>query len=299
MSLLVTIVTPTYNHAQFLPMTIENILGQTYQHIEYMIFDADSQDKTPHILDQYASYDIHIESEEGLGQAAAINRGWSMATGDIVAWLNSDDTYASEETVEIAVRYFEEHPDAYWIYGDAIPIDEQGESYPFRDNAEPWSYQRLLERNFITQPTVFLRKSVVEGLGYISEDLNYIFDYEYWLRIGQHYAGHYVPDIKAKVTRTRSTKTASGGFPRLQELETVVKQYGGTDLPKSSQAEWVTSAFDESFKQMRKGKFGQAMQELKKVSRYPKSLPRGLIKFLIYSFVPLSLETRLRQWFVR
>ncbi len=293
MSLLVSIVTPTYKQADFLPTTIESVAAQTYQPIEYLIFDDGSPDNTPQVLDQYRERDFYIERHKNMGQTATINKGWRMAKGNILAWLNSDDSYFPD-TVQIAVDYFEAYPEAAWVYGTPYPVDAHGNYYPFRDAPAPWDYDLLLKNNFVTQPTVFLRREVVEDVGYLDESLDYIMDYEFWLRIGKKYPGHLVPEIRARVSRYRTTKTVSGGIPRLEEIERTVRHYGAEDLPYTAHIEWVMAYTIETFKALTKLRLGAATRHLQANFRYPHAIPRGLAKLFLHGFVPPSMETRLR-----
>jgi len=190
---LVTVVTPCFNSAAFIEDTIRSVLGQTYQPIEYIVMDGGSTDGTVDIVRRYADRLILI-SEPDQGQSDAINKGWRMARGDILAWLNADDLYFPD-TVQHAVEYLAANRDVAWIYGLPEMLDPAGNTFPFRHPvARHWDYQRLLNRhNYICQPTVFLRRSVVEECGYLREDLHYIMDYEYWLRIGQKWFSRFAP----------------------------------------------------------------------------------------------------------
>ena len=295
---LVSVVTPTFRHGHYLPDTIDSILSQSYPHIEYMIYDAGSRDATPHILEKYRSQGVQSAVIEGIGQSEAINRGWKLAQGDIVAWLNSDDTYF-EDTVQHAVDYFMKNPDAGWLYGNRVSVDENGNPFAFRDPVEEWSYQRLLQRNFITQPTVFLRAKVVEDMGYLRDDLDFMMDYEYWLRIGQKYPGHYVPDVRARVTYHRSTKSSAGSFARLREMEDVIIRYGGDGLPQHARYEWIMSACNGFIGNLREGDRAAALDALRKTMDYPGAIPVGTVKFLVNKLLPRSVEKKLRAMLIR
>jgi glycosyltransferase involved in cell wall biosynthesis len=295
---LVSIVTPTFRHGHYLPYTIESILSQSYPHIEYMIYDAGSQDATPQILEQYRAQGVQSEVIEGIGQSAAINRGWKQSKGEIVAWLNSDDTYF-DDTVQQAVDYFMNNPDAAWLYGEVVFIDEDRNPFAFRDPVEEWSYERLLQRNFITQPSVFLRRKVLEDMGYLRNDLDFMMDYEYWLRIGQAYAGHYVPEVRSTMMYHRSTKSAAGGFTRLEEMEAVVRRYGGDGLPHHARYEWIMYGWDGFFGNLREGKGAAALDDLRQTVRYPGAIPLGTAKYLVNKLLPRSVEKKLRQMLIR
>src|SRR5262245_23986726 len=159
---LVSIVTPSYNHGPYIEATIQSVLSQDYPHIEYIVVDGGSQDDTIGILKRYEGR-LSWASERDQGQADAINKGFRMAHGEILAWLNSDDTYLPG-AVRLAVQYFQSHPDVSMVYGEGHHVDVEGHiiaRYP----TEAFDYQRLSERCFICQPTVFFRAEVYREVG--------------------------------------------------------------------------------------------------------------------------------------
>src|SRR5690349_10977185 len=120
----ISIVTPTLQRATFLERTLRSIRAQTYPSVEHIVVDGGSTDGTLPLLEQYAStYNMRWLSEPDGGIYDAINKGMRMATGDILAYLNSDDLYFPW-TVDVVMRAFEEHPEADLVYGDAIRLDE-------------------------------------------------------------------------------------------------------------------------------------------------------------------------------
>ncbi len=159
---LVSIVTPSYNHGLYIEATIQSVLQQDYPNLEYIVIDGGSQDDTVEILKRYGDRLCWI-SEPDHGQADAINKGFRMARGEILAWLNSDDTYLPG-AVRQAVEYFQKHPDTSMVYGEGQHVDAAGHIIePY--TTEPFDYQRLSERCFICQPTVFFRAHVFRDIG--------------------------------------------------------------------------------------------------------------------------------------
>ncbi|MBT7818335.1 MAG: glycosyltransferase, partial [Chloroflexi bacterium] len=121
---LVSIITPSYNQAEYLEKTITSVLGQTYPNIEYIIIDGGSEDGSKEIIEKYQKKIKYWVSEPDQGQTDAINKGFAKANGEILAWLNSDDTYEPHAVAE-AVTYLLEHPEIGLVYGDTDFIDAQ------------------------------------------------------------------------------------------------------------------------------------------------------------------------------
>src|SRR5690348_14672359 len=121
---LVSIITPSFNQAEFLERTIQSVLTQDYPRIEYMIVDGGSTDGSIEVIKKHQSKLAWWVSEQDHGQTDAINKGFNRANGEILAWLNSDDTYHPQAVAE-AVKYLIEHPEVGMVYADCNFIDEQ------------------------------------------------------------------------------------------------------------------------------------------------------------------------------
>jgi glycosyltransferase involved in cell wall biosynthesis len=293
---LVSIITPSYNSREFIQQTIESVLAQTYPHIEYIIMDGASQDGTLDILRAYEGR-LHYVSQKDGGQADAINQGWRRSRGEILAWLCADDLY-HPDTVERAVAALQAHPEVAWIYGREQRLDRQGQPYPFRHWFHEWDYGALLHYgNFISQPTVFLRRGVWESAGELRVDLFYTMDYEYWLRIGQAHPAHFVNEQLALVHHYPETKSASGGLKRLAEIQAVLAAYGQNELPHSFRHDWTRLYVNQSWAELRQGHWRGAGDYARRAGRYPKHLPRALLKNLV-GLLPHEAERRLRLWWI-
>ena len=138
---LVSVVTPAYNQAAFLRDTIESVLSQDYLAIEHQIIDDGSTDETPQILAEYEGR-AWIERHENRGQTPTINKGWERAKGDILTWLNSDDTFLPG-AVTAAVEYFEKNPDVGIVFGDTLFTDEHGSPLDRSPDRFAFSYASL------------------------------------------------------------------------------------------------------------------------------------------------------------
>jgi glycosyltransferase involved in cell wall biosynthesis len=221
---LVSIVTPSFNQGRFIRDTLESVLSQSYPRIEYLVMDGGSTDETVEILRQYGDRLTWI-SEPDRGQAHAINKGWRRAGGTIVAYLNSDDTYLPG-AVERAVACLEEHPEAGLVYGEGFHVDEQGkiiERYP----TEPFSRPRLEETCFICQPTVFIRRELVERVGYLDESLQYSLDYDLWIRAARVAPFAFTPQYLATSRLHADTKTLGQRVPVHAETLKMVRRHFG------------------------------------------------------------------------
>jgi glycosyltransferase involved in cell wall biosynthesis/predicted O-methyltransferase YrrM len=179
---LVSIVTPSFNQAHFIEKTIRSVIYQDYPNLEYYVLDSLSADGTAEILDKYAGQITRAIREKDDGQADAINKGFKLCSGQIMAYLNSDDCYATPYVVSRAVEYFDQNPGVDVVYGKREYIDEKGfflQNYPFRSFVK----EDLIEACFIPQECVFWRKSIYEKAGNkVDKDFSFAMDYDLWLR---------------------------------------------------------------------------------------------------------------------
>jgi glycosyltransferase involved in cell wall biosynthesis len=221
---LVTVVTPSFNQAQFIRETIDSVLTQRYPAIEYLVMDGGSTDETVSILREYGAR-LSWRSDRDRGQAHAVNAGWRLGRGSIVAYLNSDDAYLPD-AVERAVDALTRDPDVGAVYGEAYHVDERGailDRYP----SEPFSMARLEETCFICQPTVFLRRELVERVGYLDEDLRYSLDYDLWIRAARVARFTFVPHYLARSRLHADAKTFKERVPAHAEIMRTVRRHFG------------------------------------------------------------------------
>lgn len=188
----ISIVTPTYNHARFIERTIRSVLAQRGDfELEYVVIDGGSTDGTVEILEGYAGR-LRYVSEGDAGPADAIAKGFRAATGEIVAWLNSDDVYC-EGALERVRASFERAPEARWLCGRCRIVDaDDREIRRWITRYKNWwlhrySLRKLLIVNFISQPAIFLRRGLIEEVGAPDDECRIAFDYAYWMRIATRY----------------------------------------------------------------------------------------------------------------
>jgi glycosyltransferase involved in cell wall biosynthesis len=180
---LVTIVIPSYNQAEFLEHTLHSVFRQDYGSIEFLVVDGASTDGSDEIIKSHATKLKWWVSESDSGQAEAINKGLQRAKGEIIAWLNSDDLLLPG-AVSHAVEVMQANPNLGMVYGDAITIDGIGN--PLNRLSFPdWTLIDLMAFRVICQPAVFIRRAVLEQVGFVDESYHYMLDHQLWLRIGR------------------------------------------------------------------------------------------------------------------
>jgi glycosyltransferase involved in cell wall biosynthesis len=205
--MLVSIVTPSYNQAEYLEATIQSVLAQEYSNLEYFIVDGGSTDGSVEIIQEYADYLSGWVSEPDRGQADGINKGLKRATGEVVAWLNSDDLYMPG-AIQAAVSAFQADPDLGMVFGDAITIDQTGRPLN-RLSFDAWGLQELMRFRIICQPAVFMRRHALEKVGYLDENFHFMLDHQLWIRIASQYKTKYSSQLWAAARHHPSAKNVA------------------------------------------------------------------------------------------
>lgn len=187
----VSVVVPSYNQAAYLPETLDSLLDQTPAAPEIIVVDAVSSDGSQDVLQRYRprieATGGRVLSEPDDGQSHAINKGLRLATGDVVGWLCSDDTW-QPGTLEAVGERFAADGELDWLAGAVVMTDAAGEPIetirPRGDFTLPGVLVRRGDTGFeLPQPGVFWRRSLHAELGYLREDLHHCFDFEWWLRL--------------------------------------------------------------------------------------------------------------------
>lgn len=192
---LVTIVTPSYNQARFLEQTMRSVLEQDYPNIEYMVADGGSTDGSVDIIKKYSDRLKWWVSEKDNGQAEAINKGFARAKGEITAWVNSDDYYMPG-AVSSAVKAFSDHPEAGFVYGNVQVVDKD-EKILNQLTYGNWGLKDLLSFHIIGQPAVFIRRSLLEKVGYLDQTYHCLLDHHLWIRLAEQSGMAYIPSLWA------------------------------------------------------------------------------------------------------
>lgn len=231
----ISVITTNFNTAKYLEDTIKSVITQKGDfELEYIITDGASTDNSLDIIKKYKDKLKYI-SEKDNGQSDGINKGLRMATGDIVAFLNSDDLF-TEDSLQKVITYFKENPECMWLTGYCKIIDQNGKEikkyiteYKNR-KLKNFTLNQLLIENCISQPATFWRKSVIEEIGYIDETLHYSMDQEYWARMASRYKLHLIPEYLAEFRFTSDTKTGSSVKKTLKESRMIAKKYTKSNL---------------------------------------------------------------------
>jgi glycosyltransferase involved in cell wall biosynthesis len=207
-----SIVTPSYNQGKFIKKTFESILDQDIDfELEYILVDAVSTDETTKIVEEFIpkfkakNIEFIYICEKDTGQSNAINKGWKLATGDILAYLNSDDFY-EPNVLQKVMDYFIHNPKIKWAYGGWNLANETGKTHKTIQH-QNYKHESLLNYCNIGQPSCFFRKQLIEEIGMLNEELHLTMDYDLWLRFATKYpAGimnfiisnmRYYPDAKS------------------------------------------------------------------------------------------------------
>ncbi|MGD1904618.1 MAG: glycosyltransferase family 2 protein [Leptolyngbyaceae cyanobacterium] len=213
-----SVITPSYQQGKFIEDTIESVLNQkdiSLDEIDYIVCDAQSTDQTLDVLNKYKDR-LRWTSEPDAGQADAVNKGIRMTEGDIIAWINSDDIYYPN-TFAIVQKVFLENLDVNVVYGNANWIDESG-GFLIQYPVEKWDYKRLWKNNYICQPSVFFRRSIIDDLGLLNTELHYCMDYELWLRYGEKNPFCYIQSILSGSRIYSSNKSVGSRLNAHQEV---------------------------------------------------------------------------------
>jgi glycosyltransferase involved in cell wall biosynthesis len=221
---------PTYNHGRWIDIALRSIYDQGFSDVEVIVMDSLSTDDTPAILERYRDR-LQWHRKKDHGQADAINQGFALARGDVVAWLNSDDTYLPDAFTRVSAA-FAADPSLDFVYGDALEIDENGGILTPNLFTEDFSQERFYcSHDYICQPTLFVRRNALERVGPLRYDLRWFLDYQWLSRFfAAGLRGKRLPHFLAANRDHPHTKTNSGGFRRWWEIMNVLASNPGPFL---------------------------------------------------------------------
>lgn len=224
----ISIVTPSLNQAPFIERTIRSVLLQGYPDIEYIIMDGGSTDRSQEIIKKYEKWLTHWRSQPDNGQSNAINKGFGIAGGTIMAWLNSDDHYSPNAFVNV-VRSIKDLRTIAAVVGSTRQIDHVYKRKSIilprrlsRETLIPWYFGE----NQIAQPSCFMAAWAVKKAGPLREDLDYVFDYEYWLRLIDLAPFQILEECLSEISVRQDVKTIRSPGKCFAELIRVMFQMG-------------------------------------------------------------------------
>ena len=177
----ISIITPSFQQGEFLEQSIRSVLLQGYPNLEYQVLDGGSRDASPRIIERYRPWLSYARSEPDGGQSQTLNEGLDRATGDILAWMNSDDVY-QPGALWTAARYLAGRSRAMLV-GTSILTDGPGSLEGRRDVRFPSLAAMLYEARSFPQPSVFFTRDLWQAAGPIDESLYFAMDYDLWLRM--------------------------------------------------------------------------------------------------------------------
>lgn len=226
-TMLISIITPTYNREAFLPAAIESVLAQSYKEFELIIVDDGSTDNSRELINAYADKDPRVKYlyQENQRQSVARNYALSIAKGDFICFLDSDN-YWPHDKLEKSLKAFEQHPEADIVYGDCITIDEQGNEL-HRNNMRRYSGNiaaLLLKDNFVSMNTTMTRRRCFNEMGGMSGKRRVADDYDLWLKFSARYRFQYIPEFLAYY-RVMENQISSNKKLRFETNEKIILDF--------------------------------------------------------------------------
>ena len=227
----VSVIVPNFNGAAFLGRTLASLEAQTWREFEVIVVDGGSTDGSLEIIREWADrLPMRWLSEGDSGQAEAINKGFRMASGEVLGWINSDDLL-TPRSMEWAAERFAADPELGFVWGFCLVVDEAERPLTIQN---PYVRTDLAElrrhRNYVSQPGSWYRRSVVEAYGPLDEQLHYLFDYDFFLRVAGRVRAEFVPEVMAWFRVHGGSKTGSQERAFLREEPRVFRANGGSWL---------------------------------------------------------------------
>jgi glycosyltransferase involved in cell wall biosynthesis len=224
----ISVITPSFNQGHFLRETIESVLDQKYSNLDYIIMDGGSTDNSVQIIKHFEKYLSHWVSEPDRGQTDAINKGFRLASGDVLTWLNADDLYFEDTLATVGAAFQKYREDV--IYGDYVLITQNGKTFLKRYEI-PFDFNIMLYGvNFIGQPSAFFKRSLLDRFGFLNESYQYAMDHEFWLRIASGGGTfRHIKHLLGKYRYHSDSKTVAAKKKFVAEMELNRRTYGNVN----------------------------------------------------------------------
>lgn len=273
------VVTPSYNTGRYIGDAVRSVLAQDYPGVDYVVMDGGSTDGTVDILRSFGTR-LRWVSQKDKGQSDAINRGFARTRGEVLGWLNSDDTYAPGAFRAVA-EVFAARPDVDIVYGDATYTDHAGRHIARCVHVEPFDRERLFNySDFIVQPAAFFRRRIFEQVGGVDVSIHWAMDYDLWLRMVA--AGAKVVYLRRVLANFRwlaDNKTATGSHGRLDEIGRILGRLG-RPLPAYNTLERCNLQCEDALAALRQRHWGKAARQTKDLARTLLGSPRAVESLL-------------------
>lgn len=240
---LISIVTPSFNQAQFLERTIRSVLDQNYPRLEYIIMDGGSKDASVEIIKRYASRLTYWVSQKDRGQSDAINQGFARSTGEILTWLNSDD-YLMPGALAAVAESFERHPNAgAWVGDCQFVTPLTGEKELLRAGALDLDTLGTRWREvFFGQPSCFFSAEAWRNCGPLDENLHFSMDLDLWLKMLKRFDFVRVPSLLSSATLHADAKTVAQRYRSAAQSWLVRARHGFSETVEEEIAQMTGKA---------------------------------------------------------
>lgn len=228
----ISVIIPSYNKSKFIAQTLNSIVNQNYPNLEVIIQDGGSTDGTVEIIKRFVRKNTNVrwESKKDKGQLDAINKGFAKSTGEILTYINADDSYVKNAFKNIAKSFYE-HPEAVWFAGRGVVIDSKGHEIA---KLITWyknmllnlnSRFLLLTTNYLMQPSVFITRDAYKKFGPFSGTAEFITEYDTWLKLSRIGMPFVVNETLSKFRISSSSITQRMTKRLLKEDEKIVTKY--------------------------------------------------------------------------
>lgn len=247
----ISIVTPSFNQGNFLEETIRSVILQNYPNLEYIIIDGGSTDNSIEVIKKFEPWLSYWISEKDKGQSYAINKGWARSSGEILAWLNSDDMLTPGALLDVATFWKQDNSFGF-INGITEFIDENSRLIGNVFGSE----FNLLEtirtsNNKVAQPSTFISRPALESVGFLDNRLNMSMDWDLWLRIGSKYSTRFVPHVWSRMREWKDTKTSTSSYKSGPEHICITRKFFKKNklvYPKNIRSTSLAAAYGRSAK---------------------------------------------------
>ncbi|MDX2040427.1 MAG: glycosyltransferase family 2 protein [Acidobacteriota bacterium] len=235
----ISVITPSFNQAEFLERTLFSVLDQGYPNLEYIVIDGGSTDGSVEILKQYDDRLAYWVSEKDRGQSHALNKGFERATGEILGWLNSDDLYCHGALHHVG-QWFLDHPQDEVHYGGLYLVDENDRITDAHWAAKPDVRYTYFVGMDVHQQSLFWKRELMERVGMIDESFRFSMDLDFVLRLMLHGRVSRTTHYLGKFREHQAAKTSNIADICLRENQVIFDRYRKFFPPRPGLKHWLS-----------------------------------------------------------